>query len=159
MPRSSYNAYGVLVLRDAVCMGYALAYDYLLEQVGIKTLYCSSDALNHAWNIVRLGREYYNLDSTWDAGEDESYYDSREILKELYDNYLADMELYQASHESIIRSKKIFENIYSELNKENNGYLYDNLRREHTICRLVDTTDLGLSYQHQFRYLFFPKLR
>lgn len=30
------------------------------------------------------------------------------------------------------------------------GYLYDNLRREHTICRLVDTTDLGLSYQHQF---------
>ena len=54
--------------------------------------------------------------------ETESYYDSREILKELYDNYLADMELYQASHESIIRSKKIFESIYSELNKENKNF-------------------------------------
>lgn len=30
------------------------------------------------------------------------------------------------------------------------GYLLDNLRREHAICRLVDTNDLGLDYQHQF---------
>ncbi|MBR3788839.1 MAG: hypothetical protein IKJ86_02490 [Clostridia bacterium] len=66
MPRSSYNAYGVLVLRDAVCMGYALAYDYLLEQVGIKTLYCSSDTLNHAWNIVYIDNTPYHVDVTWD---------------------------------------------------------------------------------------------
>ena len=66
MPRSSYNAYGVLVLRDAVCMGYALAYDYLLEQVGIKTLYCSSDTLNHAWNIVYINNTPYHVDVTWD---------------------------------------------------------------------------------------------
>lgn len=30
------------------------------------------------------------------------------------------------------------------------GYLLDNLRKEHAICRLVDTNDLGLDYQHQF---------
>lgn len=28
------------------------------------------------------------------------------------------------------------------------GYLLDNLRREHAICRLVDTNDLGFNYQH-----------
>jgi len=66
MPRSSYNAYGVFVLRDAVCMGYALAYDYLLEQVGIKNLYCSSDTLNHAWNIVYIDNTPYHVDVTWD---------------------------------------------------------------------------------------------
>ena len=54
--------------------------------------------------------------------EDESYYDSREVLKELYDNYLSDMMLYQASPESIIRTKSIFTNIYSELNKENKSF-------------------------------------
>ena len=54
--------------------------------------------------------------------ENESYYDSRKVLKDLYDNYLADMQLYQASPESIIRSKKSFENIYSELNKENKNF-------------------------------------
>lgn len=66
MPRSSYNAWGVFVLRDAVCMGYALAYDYLLEQVGIKSLYCSSDSLNHAWNIVYIDNKPYHVDVTWD---------------------------------------------------------------------------------------------
>ena len=54
--------------------------------------------------------------------ENESFYDSRDTLKDLYDNYLADMELYQASQESIIRSKKIFENIYSQLNKESKNF-------------------------------------
>lgn len=44
--------------------------------------------------------------------------ESREILKVLYDNYLSDMELYQASQESVLRSRTLFQNIYSELNKE-----------------------------------------
>ena len=66
IPESSYNAYGVLVLKDAVCKGYALAYDYLLEQVGIKADYCSSDDINHAWNIVYIDNKPYHVDVTWD---------------------------------------------------------------------------------------------
>lgn len=54
--------------------------------------------------------------------EEENFYEAREVLKELYDNYLADMQLYQASPESIIRSKAIFNNIYGELNKENKNF-------------------------------------
>lgn len=44
--------------------------------------------------------------------------ESREILKVLYDNYLADMDLYQASREAVLRSRNLFTNIYRELNKE-----------------------------------------
>lgn len=51
-----------------------------------------------------------------------SFQKSREILIDLYDNYLADMELYQASPESIVRAKKIFENIYTQLNKESKNF-------------------------------------
>ncbi len=51
-----------------------------------------------------------------------SFQKSREILKDLYDNYLADMDLYQASPESVVRAKKIFENIYTELNKESKNF-------------------------------------
>lgn len=54
--------------------------------------------------------------------ETGSYQESRETLKELYDNYLADMDLYQASPESIVRSKKIFENIFTQLNKESKNF-------------------------------------
>ncbi len=66
MPQTSYNAYGVLVLHDAVCMGYTLAYDYLLGEVGIKSDYCTSDLLNHAWNIVYIDNKPYHVDITWD---------------------------------------------------------------------------------------------
>ena len=54
--------------------------------------------------------------------ETGSYQESRETLKELYDNYLAVMDLYQASPESIVRSKKIFENIFTQLNKESKNF-------------------------------------
>ncbi len=54
--------------------------------------------------------------------EDGNLLASREILKELYDNYLADMELYQASQEAVIRSRVLFSNIYKELNKENKNF-------------------------------------
>ncbi len=54
--------------------------------------------------------------------EDGNLIASREILKELYDNYLADMELYQASPEAIVRSRALFANIYKELNKENKNF-------------------------------------
>lgn len=66
MPQTSYNAYGVFVLHDAVCMGYTLAYDYLLGEVGIKSDYCTSDLLNHAWNIVYIDDKPYHVDVTWD---------------------------------------------------------------------------------------------
>ncbi len=48
--------------------------------------------------------------------------EARKILKALYDNYLADMELYQASQESILRSRVLFQNIYRELNKESRNF-------------------------------------
>lgn len=54
--------------------------------------------------------------------ESDSLFDSREILKTLYDNYLSDMELYQASRESILRSRALFKNIYKELNKESKNF-------------------------------------
>ena len=54
--------------------------------------------------------------------EDGDLLASREILKELYDNYLVDMELYQASQEAIVRSRALFSNIYKELNKENKNF-------------------------------------
>ena len=54
--------------------------------------------------------------------EDKNLLESREILKVLYDNYLADMELYQASQEAVLRSRVLFQNIYRELNKESKNF-------------------------------------
>lgn len=54
--------------------------------------------------------------------DSENLFESREILKVLYDNYLSDMELYQASREAVLRSRALFSNIYRELNKESKNF-------------------------------------
>lgn len=66
IPFESYSAYGTLVNHTAVCQGYALAYKYLLNQVGIDCYMVSSDTMNHAWNMVVLDGQYYQVDVTWD---------------------------------------------------------------------------------------------
>lgn len=65
-PNTVYDAYAVLVNRKAVCQGYALAYKYLLNQVGIDCYMVTSEAMNHAWNLIGLNGKYYQVDVTWD---------------------------------------------------------------------------------------------
>ena len=70
-----FSAYAALVDKTAVCQGYALLLYRLLLELGIDTRVIvgvqTSTAIPHAWNIVELFDEYYNLDSTWDAGMSE----------------------------------------------------------------------------------------
>lgn len=65
-PQISHSMYGVFVNKVAVCQGYALAYSYLLDKIGVKNRYCSSVQINHAWNIVELNGKEYHVDITWD---------------------------------------------------------------------------------------------
>ncbi len=51
-----------------------------------------------------------------------AYEKTYEKTKEIYTDYLADMELYQASQESILKSRLVYRNIYSQLNKENKNF-------------------------------------
>lgn len=66
IPSESYSVYGTLVNRTAVCQGYALTYKYLLNQVGIDCYMVTSDSMNHAWNLIVLDGQYYQVDVTWD---------------------------------------------------------------------------------------------
>ena len=54
--------------------------------------------------------------------ETNSFNQSRKVLKSLYSNYLSDMDLYQASPESIIRSRAIFSKICTFLNRESKNF-------------------------------------
>lgn len=61
------SAYSGLVTSRTVCAGYSRAFQYLMQQMGIPCYYCTGYAgQDHAWNIVRIGGEYYNVDVTWD---------------------------------------------------------------------------------------------
>ena len=66
LPQISHTLYGALVNKFAVCQGYALAYSYLLDRLGIENYYCDSNALYHAWNIVYINGKPYHIDITHD---------------------------------------------------------------------------------------------
>ncbi len=72
----THTAYAALIDKSAVCQGYALLLYRLLLSVGIDTRIIAGDAGGgHAWNIVKLGNYYYDVDATWDAGwNDYEYY-------------------------------------------------------------------------------------
>ncbi len=61
------SAYSAMVNGRSVCAGYARAFQYLMQQLGIPGYYCTGySGQDHAWNIVKLSDGYYNVDATWD---------------------------------------------------------------------------------------------
>lgn len=68
------SAYSAMVNGETVCAGYARAFQYILQQLGIPCYYCTGTAgEDHAWNIVKLGNTYYNVDVTWDDTNPATY--------------------------------------------------------------------------------------
>lgn len=62
------NAYSALVNGRAVCAGYASAFEYLLMRAGIESYYVvgKSHGEGHAWNLAKIGGQWYYVDLTWD---------------------------------------------------------------------------------------------
>ncbi len=65
---NNQSAYSALISGRTVCAGYARAFQYLMNRLGIPTYYVTgtSEGEDHAWNIVRLNDGFYNVDVTWD---------------------------------------------------------------------------------------------
>ncbi|RXM73286.1 transglutaminase [Clostridium tetani] len=69
----NHNAYGVLVLGKGVCESYAKAFYTVAKVAGLEVKYVTGignnapgRSENHAWNMVKLDGEWYNVDVTWD---------------------------------------------------------------------------------------------
>ncbi|MFJ7733286.1 transglutaminase domain-containing protein [Lysinibacillus sp. NPDC097231] len=64
---SPHSAYTVLSEHGGVCQGYALLAHSMLQKLGIETKYIVGyvGQEGHAWNLVKLGGQWYHLDTTW----------------------------------------------------------------------------------------------
>ncbi len=81
--KASYNAnadmnqsaYSALVNGSTVCAGYARAFQYVMQELGYTVYYCTgtADGGDHAWNIIEIEGEFYNIDLTWDDSISEAY--------------------------------------------------------------------------------------
>lgn len=65
LPDDPFTAYGALIKGSAVCSGYADAVERLLTRCGVYAAVINSEKMNHAWNVVKINGNYYELDTTW----------------------------------------------------------------------------------------------
>ncbi|MBN7774224.1 immunoglobulin-like domain-containing protein [Clostridium aminobutyricum] len=90
---TAYTAYGAMVDGDAVCQGYSLAMNLLLEKAGVPSYYVSGN--DHSWNVVKIAGRWYHVDSTWaDSTPDRP----GEVKHQYF--LLSDSEIKDASHHS-----------------------------------------------------------
>ena len=61
--------------------------------------------------------------------ETGSYIETKNKLGTIYENYLGDMSEYNVSNETILKTIKIYQNIYKQLNKENKNFKISNIER------------------------------
>ncbi len=83
------------------------------------------DAFEHDFALNAL-YEYLTIGGLPEAVaiyiEDKSYVDAAKAIKEIYDNYLADMDSYNISNETILKTRNVYKNIFAQLNKENKNF-------------------------------------
>ncbi|MCI3918823.1 DUF5050 domain-containing protein [Paenibacillus sp. TRM 82003] len=99
VPKESHTAYGALVNGIAVCEGYSLSLEMLLNKAGIENIHVYGTANSykggegHTWNMVKLDGRYYHIDATWDdPANDSSPYVS-------YGHFLVDDSLMEKAHQ------------------------------------------------------------
>lgn len=65
-PDDIRSIYGVFVNKKAVCVGYAKAMQYILQYFQRECAHIWNE--DHAWNLVKMGENYYYIDATWGDG-------------------------------------------------------------------------------------------
>lgn len=90
----AHNIIGALIKSKCVCEGFAKAFKFLCDKIGLECWVVSGKGSSsigagpHAWNIVRINGYYHHVDVTWD----NQYSDSSAIPNYGYMN-LSDEEI------------------------------------------------------------------
>ena len=108
---AKYNqtAYSALVNGSTVCAGYSKAFQLLMTKLGIPTYYVvgiSKDE-NHAWNIVNISGNYYNVDVTWDDSSYNKYKYYNKSDRDFTSHVREDLSLLLPSCNSTYQEKKV----------------------------------------------------
>lgn len=66
MSLSVHDPYTLIVSGTGVCQAYAEGFKMYMDLCGIPCIVVTSTEMNHAWNMVYLGGNWYHIDVTWD---------------------------------------------------------------------------------------------
>jgi hypothetical protein len=124
--------YGALVEGEAVCNGYATAYQLLLQKAGIRawTVNGEGNGEAHAWNVVWLDDETcVYTDVTWNDQEDRIFH------------YYFNMSLDEIDDDHFVR-----EDVFDLPECGHDSYGYSDLSEDCNIVRQSDGADVLINY-------------
>jgi hypothetical protein len=146
LSKTKFDAYNAFFNHSAVCQGYALLMDLMLEKVGINSIIINGIADNelHAWNLVNIDGNYYHVDATFgDSNSIENFNkyfmassetmlnEGRNISETVFDQYSVFKDKYDLlvfnSNGEITREEAInIDEVQSSLDKlEVEKYVFD----------------------------------
>lgn len=79
------SGYSILMEGRGVCLDWAQATALLMTLAGLECFEIGSDT--HAWNIIRIDGEYYEIDCFWDDGNQPAYWEFFNISRARMDPY------------------------------------------------------------------------
>lgn len=115
---SSYSAKGALINHLAVCQGYAEAFKLIMTELNIGCHIITGKADNelHAWNIVQIDNEWYQVDVTWDDPvPDEITGEKSELI---YNYFLITDEVMYQTHTPDDKPQKCTNDKYMYMEKK-----------------------------------------
>ena len=110
------TSYGCLVEGKANCEGYAKAFDLLASEMGLQSVLITGvtdTGENHAWNQVKVGTDWYNIDVTW--ADTDIFGETRQMY------FLCDDTTFKKTHTA---DEELFEPF--QCGKEDNNYYVKN---------------------------------
>ncbi|MDF1618521.1 transglutaminase domain-containing protein [Petrocella sp. FN5] len=126
-----YTMYGALIHGDAVCQGYAEAFQYLSHLAGLETMIVQGTAGGeaHAWNLVKLDDDWYHVDVTWDdpvmpGGTQVKRYDYLNVT----DEQISMDHQFQTEDYPVARGEGYNYYVYMDLYAENESDLIERLQ-------------------------------
>ncbi|WP_350454356.1 transglutaminase domain-containing protein [Slackia heliotrinireducens] len=143
----------VMLDHTAVCGGYARAYQYMLQQMGIQCAYVTGTANGgaHAWCVALLDGNYYYIDPTW--GDPQFLSEDGSVAMDGFINYdylcvnLSDLQTTHAVGPLVVMPpcKSYDDNYYVR-----EGLWFESADYDHVSQVLANALDSGQGYV-QFR--------
>lgn len=80
----AHTIVGAFLDSQAVCEGYARAFQLLLNQAGVPCMLVTGSAGGaHMWNLVRIDGQWYHVDTTWDDNGSTGVYSYLNLTDEM----------------------------------------------------------------------------
>ena len=108
----SFTIKGALIDKEAVCEGYSKAFKFLCDYANIPCIIVSGTALNnhgvhekHSWNIVRINKDFFHVDSTWNRNTLENL--NLSLYLNVSDSFISGNHIWQKEKypKCIVKSK------------------------------------------------------